>query len=292
MLLNKAQSSTSGFTSALQNIGSLRNTGVESQLDANIINNKDWSWDVGFNISHNKSKILELAEDEMMDYTTLDGDAESRLKYIVGESLLTFYLKDYYGVNPQNGEAFWRTEAGELTNDYNKAAFIKAGSPKPKLTGGIHTSISWKNLSLSVLGEFKTGNKVLIIENRYLQGDGNVMDMNQAKSLLNYWQKPGDPGVNPKPIAGNASNSYNFASTRFLEKGDYFRIKDITLSYTLPANLLKSTGISSLKIYGSGLNAYTFHNVNYWDPERGVDGMGYGIYPMTKTFVIGVDSTF
>ena len=252
-----------------------------------MIDKNDWKWDLGFNISHNKSKILELAGDEMMSYS-----GDSRLKHIVGEKMYTFYLKDYYGVNPVNGEALWVTEEGKLTNDYNQAAWVKAGSPEPEYTGGVNTSLTWKDLTLSVVGEFKGGNKVLIIENRYLQSDGNQMSMNQAKSLLNYWKKPGDTGCNPKPVAGNSSNSYSYSSDRFIEDGSYFRIKDITLSYNVPHKWLSKAGIGSLKLYGSALNLFTFHDVNYWDPERGVTGMGYGVYPQTKTFVIGLDLSF
>ncbi len=286
MLLSKAQSSTSGFNTALTNVGSMRNSGIEFQFDANIIENKDWKWDAGFNISHNKSKILELAGDDMISYSE-----DSRLKHIVGEKLFTFYLLDYYGVNPVNGEALWRTEDGSLTNNFADARYVKAGSPEPTYTGGINTTLTWKNLTLSIVSEFKGGNKVLIIENRYLQSDGNQMSMNQAKSLLNYWRKPGDTGCNPKPIAGNSTNSYSYNSTRFLENGDYFRIKDVTLSYNVPSLVLNKIGLSAAKVYVSGLNVYTFHDVNYWDPERGIDGMGYGVYPVTKTFVIGVDLT-
>ena len=287
MLLDKAQSSTSGFNTAFTNIGSLRNTGVEFQLDANIIDKGDWKWDAGFNISHNKSEILELAGDEMMAYAD-----DSRLQHIVGERLYTFYLRDYYGVNPVNGEALWRNKKGELTNNYNDANYIKCGSPEPTFTGGLNTTVSWKDLSLSVVCEFKTGNKVLIVENRYLQADGNQMSMNQATSALNYWKKPGDTGVHPKPIAGNSTNSYQFASTRWLEKGDYFRIKDVTLSYNLPRPLLQKVGIQGAKVYASGLNVFTFHDVNFWDPERGIIGMGTGIYPVAKTFAIGLDLVF
>ena len=286
MLLAKSQSSTSGFNSATTNVGSMRNSGVEFQLNADIIDSNDWKWNVGFNISHNKSKVLELAGDEMMSYS-----GDSRLRHIVGEKLFTFYLKDYYGVNPVNGEALWRTEDGSLSSDYNKARWIKAGSPEPTCTGGINTTASWKNLSLSIVTEFKGGNKVYIVENRYLQSDGNQMTMNQAKSLLNYWQKPGDTGCNPKPVAGNSSNSYSYASTRFLEKGDYFRIKDVTLSYNLERNLVNKIGLNGVRVYASGLNVFTFHNVNFWDPERGEDGLGYGIYPVTKSFIVGLDIT-
>ena len=287
MLLSKAQSSTSGFNSALTNIGSLRNTGFEIQLDADVIQKKDLQWQVGFNLSHNKSEILELAGDDAMAYSD-----DSRLRHVVGERLFTFYLKDYYGVNPVNGEALWRNEAGELTSNYNDARYITTGSPEPKFTGGINTTISYRDFTLSIVGEFKAGNEVLIIENRYLQSDGNQMSMNQSKSALNYWKKPGDTGVAPKPVAGNSSNSYTFASTRWLEKGDYFRIKDITLSYNLPHSLLDKVGIKACKVYASGLNVYTFHDVNFWDPERGITGMGTGVYPVSKTFALGLDVTF
>ena len=118
------------------------------------------------------------------------------------------------------------------------------------------------------------------------------MSMNQAKAALDYWKKPGDTGVNPKPIAGNSTNSYASNSTRWLEKGDYLRIKDVTLSYEFDKQLLSKIGLAAAKVYGSALNLYTFHNVTYWDPERGVSGMGNGIYPVTKTFVIGLDLSF
>ena len=294
MLLERSQSSTSGFNSATQNIGSMRNSGIEFQFDADIIDKGDWRWSAGFNISHNSSKILELADEEMLSYYDPDyQENDSRLKHIVGEKLLTFYLKDYYGVNPINGEALWRTEDGTITNDYNAAAYIKAGSPEPTFTGGFNTNVSWKNLTLSIVTEFKGGNKVFIgSERRYIQSDGNQMSMNQAKAALDYWKKPGDTGVNPKPIAGNSTNSYASNSTRWLEKGDYLRIKDVTLSYEFDKQLLSKIGLAAAKVYGSALNLYTFHNVTYWDPERGVSGMGNGIYPVTKTFVIGLDLSF
>jgi hypothetical protein len=287
MLLDKSQSSTSGFNSATTNIGSMRNTGIEFQFDADIIDKQDWKWTLGFNLAHNSSKILELAGDEMMSYSE-----DSRLRHIVGEHMFTFWLKDYYGVNPVNGEALWRTEDGELTNDYNSAAWVKSGSPEPKLTGGINTSFSWKDITLSMATEFKAGNKVLIVENRYFTSDGNQLTMNQQKNAMNYWRKPGDTGVNPKPIAGNSTNSYSFSSNRFVEKGDYFRIKDITLAYNLPQQLLSKVGLSTTRIYASALNLFTFHDVNFWDPERGIDGMGYGVYPVTKTFIVGLDLSF
>ena len=118
------------------------------------------------------------------------------------------------------------------------------------------------------------------------------MSNNQIKTALNYWKKPGDTGVNPKPIAGNATQSNNFGTTRFLQRGDYLRLKDVTLSYTLPSNVLEKMNVSGLRVYVSAQNIYTFHDVDWWDPERGVDGIGYGIYPMTKSMIGGIELSF
>jgi hypothetical protein len=206
--------------------------------------------------------------------------------------MYSFYIKEYYGVNPSNGEALWVAEDGSLTNNYNKGRYIYAGSPEPKITGGLNTSLSYKGLNVSAFFEFKTGNKVMIIENRYFNADGNQMSMNQTKNALNYWKQPGDNGVHPKPIAGVSNNSYTFASTRWLQDGSYVRIKDITLSYTLPKKITDMAKIGNLKFYVSALNIYTFHDVDFWDPERGVTGLGAGIYPMTKTIIGGLELSF
>ena len=306
MLLSKQVPQTSGFSSNFMNIGSLGNKGVEFQMDGDIFHSSDLVWNVGFNVSYNKSTVLDLGDDDFMTYS-----GDSRIRHKVGERFYTFYLKDYYGVNPVNGEALWRhheytykkdadgndtkeieTDTVTLTSSYNEASYIYAGSPEPKLTGGFNTSVSWKGFNLSAFFEYKWGNKVLIIENRYVNSDGSQMSMNQNALSLNYWKNPGDTGVYPKPVAGNSSSSYAMPSTRWLEDGSYLRIKDVTLSYSLPEKLLKNIKLGGAKIYVSALNPFTFHNVHFWDPERGLDGMGYGIYPVTKSLVGGVEISF
>lgn len=287
MLLNKRVPATSGFTSNFMNIGSLKNTGIEVQLEGEIIRTDDWNWSVGANLAWNKSKVLDLGDNDFLSYS-----GDSRLRHIVDHSFYTFYLLDYYGVNPSNGEALWVDDNGKLTSNYNDARYIEAGSPEPKLFGGFNTTVSWKGLSLSAFFEYKWGNKVMIIEHRYITSDGNQMSGNQTIYALDYWKNPGDTGTNPRPYAGNTSNSYSFGSDRWLEDGSYLRLKDITLSYNLPQNALEKIKLQGLKLYVSGMNLYTFHDVSYWDPERGVTGIGAGIYPMTKTIVGGIEITF
>lgn len=303
MLLDKKVPATSGFTSNFMNIGAMSNRGFEFMIEGDIIRNADLAWTAGFNIALNRSRV-----DDLGDVTWMSSDYDSRLRHVVGQPFYTFYLKDYAGVDPSTGAALWHVNeyakdedgndilsevvSSKLTTDFNKASYIYAGSPEAKATGGFNTTVAWKGLSLSAFFEYKVGNYVYIGETRYLMSDGNQMTMNQLTSALDYWQKPGDTGCNPKPVAGNASNSYNINSTRWLQRGDYLRVKDITLSYTLPETVVSKINVKNAKVYVSALNPYTFHDVNWWDPERGEEGMGFGIYPQTKTFCGGIEITF
>lgn len=292
MLLDVKVPQTTGFSTNFMNAGSMKNTGVEFQLDADLVSTKDVLWTFGFNIAHNRTEILDLAVDP--DDKGLEKiEAGSFIHYVVGRSMFSYYLADYYGVNPSNGEALWVTEDGTLTNNYSKARKYYAGSPEPKLIGGFNTTFAWKGLSVSAFFEYKVGNHVLLLnEQSYLNSDGAEMQMNQMASSLNYWKKPGDVGVNPKPVAGNSSNSDNALSDRWLERGDYLRIKDVTISYSLPQTALRKIHVKGLRFFVSGLNLYCFNDVNYWDPEMGVTGTGAGNYPLTKSFVGGIELSF
>ena len=292
MLLDVKVPQTSGFSTNFMNAGSMKNSGVEFQIDGDLVSTNDFVWTLGFNLAHNKTEILDLAVDP--DENGLEKiESGSFVHHVVGKSMYTFYLPDYYGVNPANGEALWVTEDGSLSNNYADARKYYAGSPEPKLIGGFNTTLAWKGLSLSAFFEYKVGNYVCILnEYSYLNSDGKQMDMNQMASALNYWKQPGDTGCNPKPIAGNATNSATALSDRWLERGDYLRIKDVTLSYSLPKVALDKIHVKGLRFFVSGLNLYCFNDVNFWDPEMGVSGTGAGIYPLTKSFVGGVELSF
>ncbi len=286
MLLNVPLSRTSGFSSLRQNIGELDNKGIEFSLDVDVIDS-DIKWNVGFNVAHNVSEIISLGGQDQFINTD-----NSRIVHKVGEHLYSFYLYDYAGVNPVNGDALWYNEDGKLTNLYSQARRIIAGSPEPKLIGGFNSTFSWKGLSLDVFFEFKAGNKVSIEELHYLNSDGYFWNRNQMNSALDYWKAPGDVTVNPRPIPDNSTNSNGYTSTRWMQDGDYLRIKNLTLSYTLPSSLSNKVALNRIKVYGSAVNLYTFHDVTFYDPERGEMGSGFGIYPQTKKFVVGLDIAF
>lgn len=283
MLIASPLPYTTGFSSQAQNVGQIRNSGIEVQLDADIFNTNDFKWTAGVNFAANRSKVLELAPGQDFIGTSL--------RYVVGEQLYTYWLYDYAGVNPQNGNALWRNEEGLLTENYNDARRINAGSPEPLWTGGFNTELSWKGLSLGIQLEARYGNKVLNQDRQLFESDGAYGDQNIWKGALNYWKQPGDMNVLPKPVYNNPSNSMA-TSTRYLEDGSYLRIKDITLAYNLPSKWTKKALMSGVRIYASALNLYTFHNMNYWDPEHGTTGATVISYPMTRSMIVGVDITF
>ena len=195
MLLDKTVPYTTGFATNFMNVGSIRNRGVEIMLEGDIIRSGDWNWSAGFNIAFNRSKVLDIGDSEFLEVgdsrvSSTSSNAGTPIRIVEGKSLYTFYLRDWYGVNPSTGDGLWWTEDGKLTSDRNKARYVYAGSPEPKATGGFNTEVSWKGLSLSAYFEFITGNKTMET-NAYID-DGYNMNINATTvSTANYWQKPG-----------------------------------------------------------------------------------------------------
>ena len=292
MLLSKQVPYTTGFGSNFMNIGSLRNRGLEFQIDGTIIQNSDWLWTAGFNIAFNRSKVLDIGDSEYLVASDSRIDDTTATRIVKDRSLYTFYLRDWYGVNPSTGDGLWWTADGKLTSDVNRAQYIYTGSPEPKATGGFNTSLSWKGFNLSAWFDYAVGQKVLIT-NGYID-DGYDMTTNATTLSLNYWKKPGDTGVSPKPVAGQPGRYFVGYSTRFLQDGSYLRIKDVTLSYSLPEKLLSSTKFfNGVRVYVSALNPYTFHHLDALDPEVGILGnVQQGANSMVKSLIGGVEVSF
>jgi TonB-linked SusC/RagA family outer membrane protein len=285
MLLEDRLSLTTGFDNLMRNVGSMTNTGQELSISGDIVKQRDFNIVAGVNVAHNKTEITDLAgEDEIGTYRV----------HKVGYSLWTFKLNEYAGVNPVNGEALWYDEEGRLTNDYNKSRKVYGGTPEPKFIGGGYLNALWKGLSLVASFDYKTGHHIDVMnEGRYLRSDGYNWVGNHVNTSLDYWKQPGDITETPKPTVGNSSESNAFLNTRWLEAGDYLRLKEVTLAYDLPASLMNSLNfMEKIRIYASAYNVYTFHSLNTFDPERGNDGHAYGIYPTAKNFIFGVELSF
>ena len=296
MLLSVQLPYTTGFSSAMRNVGSIRNRGLELSLNLDIFRDRNgWNWSIGGNIAANRSKVLDLAGNGFL--TTADnrygsGKNETPVRIVEGMSMYNFYIREYAGVNPSTGEGLFVTEDGTLSSDRSLGHYIYAGSPEPKCTGGFNTEVSWKGLSLGAYFQFVYGNKVLT-NNWFITDGEDCLVSNSSNLALNYWKNPGDTGCLPKPIAGGSNVWYAGYSTRFLEDGSYLRIKDVTLSYSLQPKALQACHLKGLRFYVSALNPFTFHNVKALDPELGELGYAYGgNYPMTKSFIGGIEVSF
>lgn len=287
LLLDQPLSETSGFETRINNVGSMRNRGYELSLSGTPLIIDGFRWDASFSISHNNNKILGLIDNK----DEVDGLAIRR----VGYDSQSFYMRQWAGVDPANGDPLWYTDASRTTttNDYNTAQQVLSKSASPTYFGSLTSDFSYKGFTLSAMLYYNFGNSIYDIWARYTQGDGYDFFDNHVASQLQRWQKPGDITNVPIFIAGNSNNSSR-TSTRFLYSGDYVRLRELTLYYKFPAAVLKALKLPSLRIYVRGTNLATWvkdKNLPY-DPEAYVNGQpNFDVY-MPKTYTIGLNVGF
>ncbi len=270
LLANIQLSRTSGFFSQLQNIGAISNKGIEISLNGRPINSKNFTWDIGFNISHNKNKVTQLYGGRPV--------ASGNYNYTVGHDLQTFYLRQWAGVDPSNGNPQWYTDSSHKnkTSDYTQAKQSLNYSAAPKYFGAFTNTFTYKGFSLEVQFNYNFGNYVIDDWAYYLQSDGAYLGyFGQLSSSLHGWKKPGDVTDVPKQVFGGNSNS-NIASTRNLYKGDYIRLRNLQFAYSFPKGIAKKAHLSNLSIYVRGSNLLTIvkdKNLPF-DPEQGINSEG------------------
>ncbi|MDL2244602.1 TonB-dependent receptor [Parabacteroides sp. PFB2-10] len=293
LLYQVSLSSITGYDSQYQNIGAVKNEGVEVTISPDLIRTKDFLWTLDFNIGFNKSKIKKLYE----------GKPQISGNKILEEGIAidTWYMEEWAGVDVQTGDPMWYiyNEDGSRTQttDLSKATRVKQGSSNPDFTGGLMTSLSYKGLSLSGAFTFVSGNNIYHSARQFYDNDGAYITFNSMnlKDGWNRWEKPGDIATHPKPVAGGNKDSQK-RSGRYLEDGSYFRLNSLTLSYDLPANLLKKAKIKYASISLSGENLFTITSFSGPDPEIGAGkdngDPGTDVYPLSRQFTLGVNLSF
>lgn len=282
LLLEDELSYTSGQGSVTRNMGEMLHKGLELQLSTQNVKG-DFAWNTDFNISLPTSEVKDLGGPDFVS----NGSYQRRR---VGHSFSEWYMYDYAGVDPGNGLAMWYDERGNITYNQVDARRVYCGSPEPELYGGLTNTLEYKGVSLSFMFYFLYGNEVMYSERIYTEHDGSGTLSDPVNSnQLDRWQKPGDITDVPKPIYDNATNSNTWVSNRWLEDGSYLRLKNVTLSYSLPKRWLDKVRISNLKVFAKGTNLWTLSNVSALDPEIGAYGYSYNAYPNPRTIVLGVN---
>ena len=303
LLLNVPMAPSTGFFEITKNAGTVRNQGIEYRLDATIIKNKAWKWDLGFNIGFNKNRVIYLP-----NHTSFLQSANAVNQQVKeGQDIFSWYMKEWAGVDPDNGDPLWYIvdENGNktTTNNYNKATEQVVGKATPICQGGVNTQVSWKGLALSINTNFTVGNKVYNYNRQMLDSDGAYPGYTQYSIQNNKlgwtrWEKPGDNATHPKGVLyGN--NGSNNVSSRYLEDGSFFRLRNITLSYDFCATLIPKKYMSKLRVFVSADNIATATKFSGMDPEVSITTTAYTLagmyadqYPVARNIVGGVEIEF
>ena len=291
LLLAVPLAPSTGFFEFMDNVGTVNNKGIELAVDADIIDTKDWYWNFGFNIGFNKNQVVHLPNGEFRQGNQIVRE---------GQDIFTWNMPIWAGVDPETGSPTWEKvlEDGtkEITTTYAEATFQNAGTSSPRFQGGLNTMVSWKGITLSATGNFIYGNMIYNSARVSMDSDGAYTDYNMM-SINNglgwsRWQKPGDIATHPKPKM-NGNNDAHMLSTRYLENGSYFRLKNVTLSYDFPQAWMKKAKMQGLKVYVSGDNLVTVSKFSGMDPEIDTEDGTYDTnYPVPMTVVGGIQITF
>ena len=274
---------STGFGTRWDNVGAMRNRGVEINVGADVLRIKDFKWNVNANVSYNKNEITELYNG-VTEYVASD----TGRMVAVGHPLGEFYLNRYAGVNPINGDALWYTKDGEITMEYNESDKVMLGKThEAPWQGGFGTTLSWKGFSLSAQFTWVADRWMLNNDRVFQESNGLFSAYNQSKRMLyDRWKKPGD--VTDIPRYGVTPQ----LDSRFLEDASFLRLKNLMLSYTFPQKWLKRTSfLNSARIYAQGQNLLTFTNFTGMDPES-TSNVYKAQYPMSRQFTFGLEVSF
>ncbi|SFE42776.1 TonB-linked outer membrane protein, SusC/RagA family [Pedobacter antarcticus] len=285
LLFSKAMPNSTGFSSIDANIGSLKNTGIEIQLNTVPISTTDFRWTFGINATYFKNKITDLPQDNL-----ISGNKLLR----IGGSIYDFYLREWAGVNPENGNPQWYKNNGQgqkvVTETYSEATQYVQKSALPDLVGGISNTFTYKQFELSALLSYSLGGKILDGDYTSMMHNGNSPGRTWSVEMLNHWTPENTDTNVPRLTTDNLG--WTQTSTRFLYDATYARLKNVSLSYSLPKAMVSRMNINNLRFTLSGENLLTFYGHKGMDPEQTVNGATYFRYPAMRTFSAGVNLTF
>ncbi|MEG2098304.1 MAG: TonB-dependent receptor [Mucinivorans sp.] len=301
LLMSRPLPLSSGIVSIYDNIGQVRNTGFEFEINAVPINRSNVRWSIGFNISTQKNKVLALPESAMLTGGMSNPGSESKwLK--VGESSYSWYMREWAGVDPKDGAPMWwkdltdkdgNVTGRETTKSFSEGTRKIVADALPKVLGGINTTLELYGVQLSVICSYALGHKIYNddkaqIMHSFTTSDGGHQTITENRGA---WKNPGD--ITDIPRFGGAGNNFGAMSTRWLVPGDYLRVRNITLGYDFTyIKGLKVAGVNELRFYCTAENPFTIFGERGIDPEQGLSGMSNNYSSMMKTISFGISIGF
>lgn len=292
LLYSRPLATSLGYTSMDENIGALKNTGFEIDLKGTLIHTRDFMWRMGVNLTHYKNVVTDLPLKDM------PVTGVTRLKE--GRSVYDFYLREWAGVDPDNGDPLWyknvKDEQGNITgrtttNDYAQADYYYVDkSSLPKVYGGFNTAFSYKGFELSAIFAYSIGGYIVDRDVTMLWSNGSNPGRAWSTEILKRWTP--ENRYTDVPALKTVSNNWNSNSTRNLFNNSYLRMKNITLSYNFPQPLIKKISLNSLQLFVQADNLLTFSKNQGLDPEQGITGLTYYRYPAMRSISGGLNVSF
>lgn len=294
LLLQRNLPKISGFSNVYMNMGKTANKGLEITINSKNIVTKDFTWGTNLVWSWNKNEIKDLYGDEKSDIGN---------RWFIGEPISVIYDYEMVGIwqkeeidrgdhlkwdpQAQPGDVKLRDVNGDGKIDPNDDKTIQ-GQTTPKWIGGLTNTFTYKNLSLSIFIQTVQGLKR---NNSLLGTASDEMGRRNSPTEIGYWSES-----NPSNEFRSLSKTSNRWGYGFPCDASFTRIKDVTLSYQFPAQIINALRISALTVYASARNLATFTSWKGWDPEADITQRGWGgyenNYPMTKSYVFGLNVTF
>ena len=295
MLMSTPLAYTTGFSSMMLNVGQLTNNGVEVEVSYDAFRSRDAFVNVYANFAYNANKIDKLFNGQQ------SWDRPSYyLSYVVGKSI-NYYMAEFAGVDKNDGLAMWYTKGnhgnGKTVHEFNPETMTKTYSNDllqdvgkayyPNMNGGFGFTASWKGLSLNADFAFVLNKYMLNIDYQFSTNNANAKQgFNQSRDMFKMWKKPGDITDIPSLATENVFD------TRVLQNASFLRLKNLTLSYSLPQQWMQATRFfNSVRIYATARNLFTATKYKGGDPEK--DGnISLGFYPGTRQYMLGVEVSF
>src|SRR5699024_6059276 len=297
LLYDVPLSFTSGYASQVQNVGELYNQGLEVELNGNIVNTKNVSWNLGGNFTTLENEVTKLPTDA--NGNPIDIKTSTRYRAVEGYEVNAWHMREWAGVDSENGDPLWYMDDGNggrtTTNNYNEAdSYYQDASAMPTMFGGLNTRVDVFGFYVSANMYYAFGHKVFDSWASYMRSDGAYSPaVGQYAGQADDWTPDYTDADNPKPVFGGNKNS-NQTSSRFLYDGDYLRLKTLNVGYHIPARYLQNIGLKSATVYFLGQNLWThaFDDDLKYDPETKQSGFTDLQAAPIKSVTFGVKVNF
>lgn len=301
LLLGRLLPGSSGFLTVVENVGKLQNKGFELSLNGDLINTRDFKWNINFNITFPQNKVVKLAGSPIAQGFASwveEGQDLGSFRGYVAKGI--FQSQAQISAAPIHSSA---TRPGDIEfEDIDKDGRITAndqriiGSAVPDYFGGFTTNFSYKGFSLNVFVQYTQGNEIYNNTRAFAEGMNAVFG--QAATTLNRWTPSKTNTTMPRAVFGDPNNNRR-TSTRWIEDGSFVRLKNVLLTYDFPSTVLQRTKLSSLRFFLQAENLYTWTKYSGLDPEvstfsvtNTAPGTDFLTYPQARTFTLGLNIGF